>query len=182
MKHLDAVVWADLCDLLRHPASIRQALQRAHSGEWLPHELQARREGQRKARVTLGHQIDRLTEAYLEHIVTLQEYRRRRRELEERQEAIETQMRELEATIDRQGEVTTLAQGIESFCQRIQHGLAHATFDERRHLVELLIDRVIVTQDEVEIRYVIPTSPRGESARFYQLRLDYCRTISSFAW
>jgi hypothetical protein len=42
-----------------------------------------------------------LTEAYLERIVTLEEYRRRRRELEERQEAIEAQMRQLEARIDR---------------------------------------------------------------------------------
>jgi len=174
MKQLDAVVWADLSDLLMHPEAICQALQRAQSGEWLPQELQARREGQRKARVTLSHHIDRLTEAYLERIVTLEEYRRRRRELEERAEAIEAQMRQLEANIDRQGELTMLAQGIESFCQRVQQGLAQATFEQKRHLVELLIDRVIVTREEVEIRYVIPTSPRGEYSRFYQLRLDYC--------
>jgi site-specific DNA recombinase len=178
MKQLDAVVWADLCDLLTHPEAIQQALQRAQSGEWLPQELQARREGQRKARVNLAHQIDRLTEAYLERIVTLEEYRRRRRDLQERQEAIEAQMRQLEASIDRQEDLRTLAQGIESFCQRVQQGLAQATFEQKRHLVELLIDRVIVTQEEVEIRYVIPTSPRGEQSRFYQLRLDYCRTVS----
>jgi site-specific DNA recombinase len=178
MKQLDALVWADLCDLLTHPEVIQQALQRAQSGEWLPQELQARREGQRKARVNLSHQIDRLTEAYLERIVTLEEYRRRRRELEERQEAIEAQMRQLEASIDRQVELTTIAQGIGSFCQRAQQGLAQATFEQKRHLVELLIDRVIVTQDEVEIRYVIPTSPRGETSRFYQLRIDYCGEVS----
>jgi len=40
-------------------------------------------------------------------------------------------------------------------------------------LVELLIDRVVVTDEEVEIRYVIPTSPRGEHRRFCHLRLDY---------
>jgi len=102
MKQLDAVVWADLSDLLTHPEAICQALQRAQNGEWLPQELQARCEGQRKARVRLSHQIDRLTEAYLERIVTLEEYRRRRRELEERAEAIEVQMRQLEATIDRE--------------------------------------------------------------------------------
>jgi len=40
-------------------------------------------------------------------------------------------------------------------------------------LVELLIDRVVVTDEEVEIRYVIPTSARGEQSRFCHLRLDY---------
>jgi hypothetical protein len=77
------------------------------------------------------------------------------------------QMRQLEASIDRQVELTTIAQGIESFCQRAQQGLAQAPFEQKRHLVELLIDRVIVTQEQVEIRYVIPTSPRGETSRFY---------------
>jgi site-specific DNA recombinase len=36
-----------------------------------------------------------------------------------------------------------------------------------------LIDRVIVTDDEVEIRYVIPTSPESEHVRFCHLRSDY---------
>jgi hypothetical protein len=42
-----------------------------------------------------------------------------------------------------------------------------------RSLVELLIDRVSVTDEEVEIRYVIPTHARGETTRFCHLRLDY---------
>jgi hypothetical protein len=39
--------------------------------------------------------------------------------------------------------------------------------------VELLIDRVLVDNGDVEIRYVIPTTPHGETTRFYQLRKDY---------
>lgn len=181
MKQLDEVVWADLCDVLSHPEAIQQAVERAQSGQWLPQELQGRGEALRKAKVSVSHQIDRLTDAYLEQIVSLEEYGRRRRELEERQEAITAQVRQLEARIDHQVELTVIAQGIESFCQRVQQGLAQATFEQKRHLVELLIDRVVVTQENVEIRYVIPTSPRGENSRFYQLRIDYCRTVSSLA-
>lgn len=55
----------------------------------------------------------------------------------------------------------------------MQQGLARATFEEKRKLVELLIDRVVVTNDEVEIRYVIPTSPQSEQVRFMHLRSDY---------
>ncbi len=32
-------------------------------------------------------------------------------------------------------------------------GLAGATFEQKRALVELLVDRVIVTDEDVEIRY-----------------------------
>lgn len=179
MRQLDEVVWEDLCDLLTHPETIRQALGRAQSGEWLPQELQARRNGLRKASTSLSRQVDRLTEAYLEQIVSLEEYRRRRQDLQGRQEAVQTQLRELEASLSRQSELAAIAEGIELFCQRVQQGLEQATFEQKRQLVELLIDRVIVTQDEVEIRYVIPTSPRGEATRFYQLRIPYCGTLSS---
>jgi len=39
--------------------------------------------------------------------------------------------------------------------------------------VELLIDRIIVTDGDVEIRYVIPLSPESEQIRFCHLRSDY---------
>ena len=52
-------------------------------------------------------------------------------------------------------------------------GRADATFEQKRRLVELLIDRVIVTDGEVEIRYVVPTSPDGPHQPFCHLRTDY---------
>ena len=57
-----------------------------------------------------------------------------------------------------------------AFCQRVRTGLAHATFEQQRTLVELLIDRVLVANGDVEIRYAIPSHPRGEMTRFCQLR------------
>ena len=42
---------------------------------------------------------------------------------------------------------------------------------------ELLIDRVVVTDGEVEIRSVIPTQPNSEHVRFCQLRKDYFDNI-----
>jgi hypothetical protein len=67
---------------------------------------------------------------------------------------------------------------VEAFCQRVQIGLGNATFEQKRQLVELLIDRVIVTNDQVEIRYVIPTSPSSEQVRFCHLRKDYFSDIA----
>ena len=62
---------------------------------------------------------------------------------------------------------------IGDFCARVRTGLANASFEQKRQLIELLIDRVIVTDDQVEIRYVIPTRPRSEHIRFCHLRTDY---------
>ena len=65
-----------------------------------------------------------------------------------------------------------MVQSIEAFCQRVQQGLSEATFEQKRQLIELLIDRVVVSEQEVEIRYVIPTSSSSEQVRFCYLRSD----------
>jgi site-specific DNA recombinase len=172
-RQLDELVWNDLCDLLRHPQIIAQALERAHAGHWLPQELQARRENLCRGQGSLQQQLERLTEAYLNGVIPLPEYQRRRMDLEQRQAALMRQEEQLHQQAQRLHEAAGLASSVEAFCQRVQTGLGTATFARKRQLVELLIDRVIVTGDDVEIRYVIPTSQRSEHLRFCHLRLDY---------
>ena len=127
----------------------------------------------RHAQAALAHQLDRLTEVYLIEVIPLAEYQRRRQELEQKQQALAAQEKQLEAQVDRQGEIAGMVTSIEAFCQRVRMGLAEATFEQKRTLVELLIDRVLVANGDVEIRYAIPTAPRGETSRFCQLRKDY---------
>ncbi|WP_236023045.1 recombinase family protein [Dictyobacter formicarum] len=173
VEQLDELVWQDVCEILTHPNAITTALARAQGGLWLPQELQARRENLRKARVSLEQQMERLTDAYLANVLQLEEYKRRKIELEQRLSVIAEQKRQLEATVGCHDQLAGMVQSIEIFCQRVQQGLSAATFEQKRQLIELLVDRVIVTNEEVEIRYVIPTSSKGETTRFCHLRLDY---------
>ena len=176
---LDEVVWQDLCDLLQHPAHVAEALARAHGGHWLPQELQARRQNLRTACLQLEKQIERLTEAYLASVIPLAEYQRRRADLEKKIQAFAQQESQLDAQVDRHQEMAALQTSMEEFCQRIQRGLDNATFEQRRQLVELLIDRVIVTESDVEIHYVIPSAPASEHVRFCHLRTDYRHHLPS---
>jgi site-specific DNA recombinase len=172
-KQLDELVWQDLCDLLTHPHVIAQAMEGALGAGWLPQELQARQENLRRGRISLEQQLNRLTEAYLSNVIPIAEYQRRRQEIEQRQQALENQTNQLIAQVDRYKELAGLVSNTKDFCQRIQKGLDNATFEQKRQLVELLIDRVVVTDDEVEIRYAIPTSRCSEHVRFCLLRSDY---------
>ena len=96
---LDEVVWADLCDLLTHPVQVTEALERAHSGAWLPQEMQARQAGLHRVQSSLAQQLERLTEAYLGGVIALEEYRRRRADIEQRRQALEEQQRQLASLI-----------------------------------------------------------------------------------
>jgi site-specific DNA recombinase len=172
-QQLDVLAWEDVCQLMTQPEYIIDALHRAGGGQWLPHDLQSRKQTLRKAQIEIGRQLERLTEAYLISIIPLAEYQRRRSELEQKSHALEAQTKELAAQVDRRAELVGLGSSIEDFCRRIASGLANATFDQKRAMVELLIDRVLVVDGEVEIRYVVPTHPNSENVRFCHLRKDY---------
>jgi site-specific DNA recombinase len=170
---LDELVWADLVDLLQHPDRVAKALRRAAGGSGLPQELRARQENLRRGRSSLAQQVERLTEAYLSGVLKLAEYERRRKELERRDGTLARQEELLAGEASRAAEVDGAVGSAEAFAKRVRAGLDAATFERKRQLVELLIDRVVVTGDDVEIRYVFPIGPAGESGRFCHLRVDY---------
>jgi hypothetical protein len=127
----------------------------------------------RQALGQLERQRQRLLDAYLAEVVALAELGRKRQELDRRRATLLTQQRQLNAVAEQRLELDAVADGIEAFCQTVRAGLATATFAQRRLLVELLIDRVVVTDGEVEIRYVLPTAPDGPHPPFCQLRKDH---------
>jgi site-specific DNA recombinase len=106
-------------------------------------------------------------------VIEREEFQRKRRELRDTQSVLHRQLRQLETQVQKQLDVAELASGIVDFCKRIQQTLPTLTFEQRRELVTLLIDRVVIDDEKVEIRYVIPTSPAGEEKLFCHLRTDY---------
>ena len=170
---LDELVWKDLCQLLTEPSLITATLQRAQAGEWLPQALQAQRQNITQTLKRLEKQQAQLLDLHLAEIIDRAEFERKRQELAQTHSGLTQQLKELEAQAQRRLDTAALAAGIEAFCQRLQPTLDQLTFAQRRQLVELLIDRVIVNDGKVEVRYVIPTGPAGEKVRFCHLRKDY---------
>ena len=147
------------------------------SGEWLPQELQARRAKVQQALAQSERQQERLLSAYLAEVIDLQTFERSRASLQRQHQSLTIQQRELAAYAQKQLDLSAVASSIEEFCAQTRAGLANASFERRRALVEVLIDRVIVTDGEVEIHYVIPTSPASVQIRFCHLRKVYHEPI-----
>jgi hypothetical protein len=170
-------VWQDLCAVLAHPENIVQALERAHGGHGLPQELHARTDALRQGHGRLTQQLERLTEAYWQGVIPWPEYQRRRQESAQKPQALATQEKPRAGQGERHHALAGRGQSRTALCQRVQTGFAHATFAQQRTLVALLIDRVLVAHGDVEIRYAIPTHPRGEISRLCQLRKDYFHDV-----
>jgi len=170
---LDAIVWDDLCQVVRHPEVVAHELRRAQAGDWVPQELRRRQASLRSVRLGLGRQQARLLEAYLAGVLDLATFEHKRSELRQREEEVLAREREVVAHGQRLVAVESIARSTTEILKHLSRGLEEATFEQRRQLVELLIDRVVVTDDAVEIRYVIPTSDASTHTGFCQLRSDY---------
>ena len=170
---LDALVWDDLSQVVRHPGVVAHELQRAQAGDWVPQELRRRQASLRAVRLGLGRQQTRLLEAYLAGVLDLATFEHKRDDLRRREEEVLAREREVVAHGQRLVEVESVARSTTEVLEQLGRGLEQATFEQRRQLVELLIDRVVVTDDAVEIRYVIPTTDASTHTRFCQLRSDY---------
>src|SRR3954463_14453953 len=108
-RPLEELVWRDLCEVLSAPEMVTHAMERARGGHWLPQDLQARRAGLRRGRAALGQHCERLTEAYLAGVVPLAEYERRRRDIDTRLVALDSQEQDLIRDATRQDETGRLA-------------------------------------------------------------------------
>jgi site-specific DNA recombinase len=178
---LDELVWQDLCQVLCEPTLITYELERARNGEWLPQALRARQKTVRDVLGQLERQQGRLLDVYLAGIIGREEFERKHLEMTRQQEGLQQQQRQLNAQAEQQVDAIKLGQNVTAFCDRLQLTLERLGFTEQRQLIELLVDCVIVGDEQVEIRYVIPTGPQGETVPFRHLRLDYLPLLPALA-
>src|SRR4029453_8153956 len=170
---LDELVWADLCAVLRQPQLVAQALERAHNGAWVPQELRRRQASLRGVRASVTRQRPRLLEAYLAEVIDLDAFQRQDQTLAQQEADLLAREREGAAQGERLAGLSAIARSMTAVLEQLRVGLGQAGFEQRRQLVQLLIDRVVVTDGQVEIRYVIPTTPGSTKTRFCHLRTDY---------
>jgi site-specific DNA recombinase len=159
---LDPMVWADVCQLLSTPAIIAEALRRASAGECVQDDRDARLQHLQPARRRAERQIARLVDAFTAEVITLDELKTRRAVLQDRIQALVQQERDLRAQHQQHLRLTELCATIDVLWASLRSGLHLLEFARRRRIVELLIDRVLIAHDEIEIRSAIPLKGLGQ--------------------
>jgi site-specific DNA recombinase len=150
---------------------LHDAVQRFRDGWLSAEERHAHRRDYRRRRAQIQRRIERLVDAYQAEALTLEELQTRRGQLETRFAELLREEQALDAETVQREHLQSLVTRIEDFRAAISQGLEHSDFAQRRSLVELLIDRVVVDGSDVEFRYVIPLS--GVARRKSVLRPGY---------
>ena len=104
----------------------------------------------------LSREQTRLLDAYQAGIIELEELQERRAKIAQRREGLRTQY-DQQAQLRRQAaQAREVLEDLQAFCRRIDARLGDATFEEKQAILQLLIERIIVGEDTLEIRHVIP--------------------------
>jgi len=167
IKELDTAVWNHVKGLMRDPGRLLEQFENyaSHASEG---EEKERAEAKAlEARLKrLAREEERLIDAYQAEIITLQELKECREKLAERRKALAEQ-HEQQTRLRRQtAQAQEAVKDLRAFCERINTRIEEATFEEKQSILQLLIERVIVAEDTLEIRHVIPLNDPPGGSRY----------------
>lgn len=104
----------------------------------------------------LDREDQRLLDAYQGEIIDLEELNCRRQQISARRQNLTSQHeQQTRLRAERQAAQEVWAE-LKAFCERVNSRLEDASMAEKQRLLQLLIDRVIVGEETLEIRHVIP--------------------------
>jgi site-specific DNA recombinase len=183
---LDQVVWQSLCQLLRTPSVIphlHQSWAQAKQEDLSVLEAQQSQLLQRRHR--LERQDQRLLDAYQAEIISLSELQSRRQKLSSEGQQIEQESQRLTRAQQQTIHWQRVIEHAETFRRLLGDNLEQLSFEERQAVVRCLLNKVVVTGEQVDLYYVLPfevtpqvwhsstNKPEGTSGHFYRLRLAH---------
>jgi len=106
-------------------------------------------------------EIGRLIDAYQAAAITLEELQERRRQIEEHGRHLRARRDEINRQHSEREQELRLLQGLDAFCDGIRDKLTDPPFETRQSVLRLVIDQVIMEEDRLVIRHVVPTASVG---------------------
>ena len=157
VEELDAAVWGHVKRLLDDPAMLASRFEeRARQADAIDAgATEAGRKWEAQLR-RLDREEQRLLDAYQAEAIDLGELKRRREQITGRRQMLTLQRDQEQRLHSEHRAAKEVWADLRAFCERVRSRLDEATLAERQRILQLLIDRVIVGEDALEIRHVIP--------------------------
>jgi site-specific DNA recombinase len=186
---IERAVWDHVVGLLSEPQRLVAQFERfiAETADGSPQEQAIGR--QLQARLDrLARADQRLLEAYQAEVISLEELAERRRAIAEQHRAAAQQRDQHRRLAEQRVRAETVLANVAAFSERICARLEDADFGERQAILQLIIERIVVHEDTLEIHHAIPLrdpGPANGSAgpampRDAGLRSDGVRPARSF--
>ena len=159
--HVERQVWQWTAELLSDPALLRARFEESRGDPAV--DGSDEREGLRIERQLkmLGHELERLIDAYQVAAIDLAELTERRRRIEAHGCHLRARLDEIRRQRAEREQEIRLLQGLEAFCAGIRDALLDPPFEIMQKVLRLVVDRVILEEDRLVIRHIVPMTPTG---------------------
>ncbi len=154
-ERLDELVWQKITELLENPELIIEQYRRQKDIVLIGGTQKQCQKLEQQIQ-TYNKQIQRLIDAYQTEIITLKELETRKSSIEQRISQLQEQIRNIKAAEKKEIDYKKIFNNIDAFCGAVKQGIENASFEDRRKIIELLVEEVIVTNGKVEIVHIIP--------------------------
>ena len=158
-EELDELVYKEIVDLLQNPSLIRHELQRREKESKDIGEVNRQEISIKKELENLKKERERLLDAYQGGILDLEALSQRNQRLDKRRNEINKDLMALEAMRLRKEIGTNWEKVFENTIERIKRSASGLPFKEKQQLIRLLIEKVVITKDEIKIMHCI--SPKN---------------------
>ncbi|WP_437332150.1 recombinase family protein [Sorangium sp. So ce394] len=164
-EDVEQVLWQDLERWLQEPEQLAAQLdaQRDKAHTMLEAYERERRRLVREARAMEGA-ISRLVDAYQAGAITLDELRARRDRLDESKQQCEARLAQGQHDQRRALQQREVVDELRQLKERLRRGLERCTWEDRRAIVELLVEKVEVTTTMLRVHYIVPLDLHGSGA------------------
>jgi site-specific DNA recombinase len=154
---LERVVWEHVAGLLSEPVQLLAQFERFLAESATADRREELPDRQLRARLDRLDRADRrLLEAYQAEVITLEELSARRRALAEQRRIAEQHREQHRRLRERRVRAEDTLVSLTAFCERVRSRLHTASTTERQAILQLVVERIIVHEDSLEIHHVIP--------------------------
>ena len=162
---LEETVWEHVKGLMRDPERLLAQFEEfaRSTAENAQEDAEVKKFGGHIKR--LSREESRLVDAYQVGIIELEELEERRTKIAQQRKALRAHYEQRSWLRRQAAQAREVLENLEASCRRINARLDDATFEEKQSILQLLIERIIVGEDTLEIRHVIPLDGPPRNSR-----------------
>jgi site-specific DNA recombinase len=151
---VEPLVWEAVSRLLRNPMLLADAWQSQGAAMAASPDEVDRLQARQRA---LERQWRRLLDAFQDALLDKAELAQRKARLDQERQVLGQRLEQLTCQAHRDQAKVQMLQDFVTFCQQIEASLAAPTPEVQQEVIRLLIDHVVVEEDAIVIKHIIPT-------------------------
>jgi site-specific DNA recombinase len=153
-KIIEPLIWQAVKDLLHNPSLLADAWESQNQSPDTSLDEADRLQSRLK---TLDRQWVRLLDLFQEEQIEKAELARRKERLDRERQTLTNRLQQLTSQARREQAKDQMLEDFAAFCQQIEASLSNPTPELQQEVIRLLIDHVVVGENEIVIKHIVPT-------------------------